>query len=83
MTFSRIVWMVDNLLFFVYWFLDWVRSIKEVQKLSRVNNGRCYQSQSNVSAHMGIMRRRSIFEDIDQLPTIWCTTQLTYINCNS
>ena len=34
MTFSRLVWMVDNLLFFAYWFLDEVRSIKEVQKTS-------------------------------------------------
>ena len=33
MTFSRLVWMVDNLLFFAYWFLDEVRSIKEVKKL--------------------------------------------------
>ena len=124
MTFSRVVWMVGNLLFFIYWFLDGVRSIKEVQKLSRpswiyisifteliwfiysffyflffsifiaiyvtnpitdvykVNNGRHYQSQSNFWAHMGIMRWRSIFEDIDRLPTLWFTTQLTYINNN-
>ena len=77
--------------FFIYWFLDGVRSIKEVQKLSRpswiyisifiaiyvtnpitdvykVNNRRHYQCQSNVWAHMGIMRQRSVFEDIDQLP---------------
>ena len=107
MTFSRLVQMVDNLLFFVYWFLDGVRSIKEVQKTSRpfwiyisiftqciwfilinlffnfycnvynvtnpkidvykVNNGRQYQCQSNVWSHMGIMRWRSIFKDIDQL----------------
>ena len=32
MTFPRLVWMVDNLLFYVYWLLDGVRSIKEVQK---------------------------------------------------
>ena len=35
MTFSRFVWMVGNLLFFVYWFSDGVRSTKEVQKPSR------------------------------------------------
>ena len=97
--------------FFIYWFLDGVRSIKEVQKLSRpswfyisiftqpiwfiyscfsffsvfitiyvsnpvtdvykVNNGRHYLCQSNVWAHMGIMRQRSIFEDIDQLLGYW------------
>ena len=28
-----------------------------------VNNGRHYKCQSNVWAHMGIMRQRSIFED--------------------
>ena len=124
MTFYRVVWIVGNLLFFVYWFLDEVRSIKEEQNLSRpswiynsiftqpiwfiyscfflffnflflfllqyvtnpitdvykANKGRHYQSQSNVWADMGIMRWRSIFEDIDQLPTIWFTTELTYIN---
>ena len=97
MTFSRLVRMVGNLLFFFdYWFLDEVSSIKEVQKTSRlfwiyisiftqqtwfihvflffnfyyniyvtdpiidayeVNNGRHYQCQSSVWAHMGIMRR--------------------------
>ena len=121
-TFSRLVRMVGNLLFFVYWFLDEVRSIKQVQKTSRpfwiyisiftkpiwfihvflffnfycniyvtnptidvyeVNNGRHYQCQSNVWAHMGIMRRRSIFEDINRLTIIWFTTRLTYINRNS
>ena len=34
MTFPRLVQMVGNLLFFVYWFLDEVRSIKEAQKTS-------------------------------------------------
>ena len=33
--FSRLVRMVGKLLFFVYWFLDKVRFIKEVQKTSR------------------------------------------------
>ena len=42
-----------------------------------------YQFQSNVWAHMGIMRRRLIFEDINQLTIIWFTTRLTYINRNS
>ena len=102
MTFSRLVRMVGNLLFFVYWFLDEVRSINEVQKSSRpwvyisiftqpiwfihvflffnfycnihnvTNPNRCLrghqQCQSNAWAHMGIMRRRSIFEDINRLP---------------
>ena len=35
MTFSRLARIVGNLLFFVYWFLDEVRSIKEVQKTSK------------------------------------------------
>ena len=113
----------SNLLFFVYWFLDGVRSIKEVQKPSRpfwiyisifnqpiwfilvflffifycniynvtnlkidvyeVNNRRHHQCQSNLWAHMIIMRRRSNFEHIDRLTIIWITTRLTYINCNS
>ena len=109
--------------FFVYWFLDEVRSIKKVQKTSRlfwiyisiythpiwlihvflffnfycniynvtnpiidvyqVNNGKHYQCQKNVLAHTGIMRRRSIFEDINRLSILWFTTLLTYINRNS
>ena len=112
--------MVGNLLFFVYWILDEVRSIKEVQKTSRsfwiyisiftqpiwfihvfqffsfycniynvtnpiidvyeVNNGRHYHCQSNVRAYMNIMRRRSIFKNINGLTMIWFTTRLTYIN---
>ena len=108
--------------FFVYWFLDEVRSIKKVQKTSRlfwiyisiythpiwfihvflffnfycniynvtnpiidvyqVNNGKHYQCQKNVLAHTGIMRRRSIFEDINRLSILWFTTLLTYINRN-
>ena len=35
MTFCRLVGIVENLLFFIYWFLDKVTSIKEVQKTSR------------------------------------------------
>ena len=35
MTFSRLVRMIGNLPFLVYWFLDEARSIKEVQKTSR------------------------------------------------
>ena len=31
------------------------------------NNGRHYQCQSDVWAHMDIMRQSSIFNDIDQL----------------
>ena len=34
MTFSKLVRMVGNIVFFVNWFLDGVRSIKEVQKPS-------------------------------------------------
>ena len=120
MTFSRLVRMVGNLLFFVYWFLDEVRFIKEVKKSSRpfwtyipifnqpiliysrfsifhffffcniynvtnpiidvykVNNGRHYQCQSKVWAHMGIMRRRWMLKDINRQTIIWFTTQLTY-----
>ena len=92
---------------FVYWFIDEVRSIKEVQKASgpfwiyiliftqpiwfihvfllfsiycniynvtnlikdvyEVNNGRQYQFKSNFWTHMNIMRRRSIFKDINRL----------------
>ena len=102
-TFFRLVQIFGNPRFLVYWLLDGVRSIKEVQRPSRlywiyvsiftqpiwfilvflfhnfccnihnvtnaiidvyeVNNGRHYQCQSNVWAGMGIMRRRSIFED--------------------
>ena len=123
MTFSRIIRMVGNLLFFIYWFLDEVRSIKEVQKTSRpfriyisiftqhtsfihvflffnfycnicngtnpiidvyeVNNRRHYQCLINVWAHMGIMRQRSIFKNINRLTIIWLTTRLSYINHNS
>ena len=112
-----------QLTFFVYWFLDEVRSIKEVQKTSRpfriyisiftqhtsfihvflffnfycnicngtnpiidvyeVNNRRHYQCLINVWAHMGIMRQRSIFKDINRLTIIWLTTRLSYINHNS
>ena len=93
--------------FLASWFLDEVRSVKEVQKTSRhfiiypsildlftffyfsifitiyvtkpiidvyeVNNGRHHQCQSGVWAHMGIMRRRSIFEDTNRLTIIWFT----------
>ena len=94
---------------FVYWFFDEFRSIKEVQKASRpfwiyilmftqpiwfihvfllfsiycniyvtnlikdvyeVNNGRQYQFKSNFWTHMNIMRRRSIFKDINRLTII-------------
>ena len=123
MTFSRFVRMIGNLLFFVSWFLDEVRFIKEVQKTSRpfwiyisiftqpiwfihfflffdfycnihnitnpiidvyeVNNRRNYQCQSYVWTHMGIMRQKSIFKDINRLTIIWFTTRLTFINRNS
>ena len=123
MTFSRFVRMIGNLLFFVSWFLDEVRFIKEVQKASRpfwiyiliftqpiwfihvfllfsiycniynvtnlikdvyeVNNGRQYQFKSNFWTHMNIMRRRSIFKDINRLTIIQFTTWLTYIKSNS
>ena len=39
--------------------------------------------KKNVLAHTGIMRRRSIFEDINRLSILWFTTLLTYINRNS
>ena len=38
-----------------------------------VNNRRHYQCQSHVLAHTGIMRLRSIFEDINRLTIIWLT----------
>ena len=49
----------------------------------KVNDRRHYQCESNILTHVGIMRRRSIFEDIDRLTIIWFTTRLTYINRNS
>ena len=50
---------------------------------NEVNNGSHYQCQSNVWACVGIIRRRSVFENIYLLSKIWFNTYSTYINHNS
>ena len=80
--FTQPIWFILVFLFFNFYFNIYNVTNTKID-VYEVNDRRHYQCQSNVWAHMAIMQRKSIFEDIDRLPITWFTTRLTYINRNS